>query len=382
MRLVQTKSELAELAEGLFKAPALFLDTEFESKRSGHRLSLLQIWDGSDVALVDALVLGDLAALRDVFADPEREWVLHAATQDIQILTRQLDIPAPKLLFDTQVVWAMLSAEYSVALNYLVYRLLGKRSGKPHQADDWLRRPLPASQLRYAAQDVEDLPALYEILRRRAAELGRQHWVHEACREVVLPVREPPAKLSLGSFRNAWQLEPDQQAALRYLIDWHNGLDASSRAEAPEAKTLLSIANRLPKSQNDLCRIKGVSQRFCRTVGPALLGKLKAAVKQSKRSDFEPITPPPYATFYEIRLDGWLQLARAEMSATLQISPELVLPQKLLRHVRQCLLDGQLGAAALQPLGSWRQELLTQTFVDFCAAHPPPAHHPKAQDGS
>ena len=157
-------------------------------------------------------------------------------------------------MFDTQVAWALLGAEYSVSLSYLQYRLLGIRTGKAHQADDWKRRPLPASQLAYAAADIVHLPELRRLLGERTAELGREQMVIEASRETVWPEPEPPMPLSLESFRNAWQLEEKNQAALRALIEWFNALDARQRSRAPEPKTLLSIAARLPENVADLGR--------------------------------------------------------------------------------------------------------------------------------
>src|SRR5207253_1865023 len=95
--------------------------------------------------------------------------------------------PAPPALFDTQVVWSLLGPEASVSLAFLQFRVLGVRSSKGYQADDWLRRPLPKAQIEYAASDIIHLPALEQDLRRRARDLGREHVIADACRELLLP---------------------------------------------------------------------------------------------------------------------------------------------------------------------------------------------------
>ena len=65
--------------------------------------------------------------------------------------------------------------------------------------------------------------------------------------------------------------------------------------------------------------------------------------RQARAEDFVPIEPAPYATFEDIRLDAWLTVARAEVCATLQASPELILPGRLLKSMRAAALAGRAG---------------------------------------
>ena len=190
------------------------MDTEFESARGGTTLSLIQIHDGKEVHLVDALRLPSLAALGPALSGAEQEWVLHAGQQDVPLLMDHLGLENLPRLLDTQVAWACCSPEASVSLAYLEMVLLGKRRGKGHQADDWKRRPLPRSQLAYAAEDVASLPALFEQLEGRLKENDRVEIAYQASRELLQPQVEPPRRLRLADFRNAWQLGPGQQARL------------------------------------------------------------------------------------------------------------------------------------------------------------------------
>src|SRR5258706_15703601 len=191
MHVVDTERELRAIVSSLDPAPVIYLDTEFDSNRDGKTLCLIQLGDRENVHLIDALRLSVLDPLRDL-ANPEREWVLHAGLQDIELLRDRLRLSAMPKLFDTQVAWALSSAESSVSLAYLKFRLLEVRSGKPHQTDDWRRRPLPTNQLAYAKADVELLPALHEKLRERLTRLGRAELVHAASNEACCPAREPP----------------------------------------------------------------------------------------------------------------------------------------------------------------------------------------------
>jgi ribonuclease D len=365
MQLVDSQSGLELIADSLADARSLFLDTEFDSSREGRVLCVLQISDGGRIHLIDTLRLQNLDALRPVLAAPDREWVLHAGSQDVELLAERFSLKQPPHVFDTQVAWALTSAEHSVSLAYLRFQLLSVRTGKSHQADDWKRRPLPAAQLAYAASDIEDLPSLHESLRARLAGVGREGIVHAASIEATWPVREAPDPLSLSSFRNAWQLDVHSQAALRFLIEWFNELAPPERAQAPDAKTLLAIASRLPEDADALSRIKGVPRRFAAARGARLTGEMMRATATADGSDFVPIDPPPYATFEEIRLDGWLSLARAEIACELGVAPELAFPNRLLRKLRQRILESGDRAAGADALEGWRAELCGEAWRQF-----------------
>ncbi len=372
-QLVDQPSALESAGRALSGATRLYIDTEFESNREGSRICLLQVRaPEGDTYLIDTLKLGSLDPLRDAFTAPGTEWVLHAGMQDVHLLVDRLRIPAPGALFDTQIAWALLSAEGSVSLAYLSFRLLGLRSSKAHQADDWTRRPLGRSLLEYAASDVAHLDELRDILGKRAADLGREQIVMDASKETLSPLREPPPPITLESFRNAWQLEPPNQAALRYIIEWYNRLSREDKERAPETKVLLSIASRLPESADALGRIKGVPRSFAERKGAAFVNELRRAAESARAEDFVPIDPAPYATFEEIRLDGWLALARAEVCTAVKAAPELVLPGRIQKGMHLAAVSAGRGEGALDALTGWRRALIEEAFVDFCKANPAP----------
>ena len=376
MQLIDTQAELEKIPANLGGGTRLYLDTEFDSSKAGKKLSLVQVSrdqpDTAPIYLVDALRLRDLSPLREVFAHPDVEWVLHAGLQDIELLVERLNITAPTKIFDTQIAWALLGPEASVSLSYLKFKVLGIRAGKPHQADDWIRRPLPESQLRYAASDIEHLPAIRSSLGDRAEALGRLGTIYQASREVAEPQAAPDAELSLSSFRNAWQLNRRTQAALRFLIQWYNARPTEERMLAPDTKTMMAIASRLPRTSADLARIKGVHRGWANRHGQRFTQLLVAATESAREEDFVPIDPPPYATFEEIRSEAWLGMARAEVCAELSVSPDLVFPGRLLKRVRDDLLKNQGLDRALEHLGGWRKELLSDALNRFGEKVPPP----------
>ncbi|MBX3127984.1 MAG: hypothetical protein KF718_14775 [Polyangiaceae bacterium] len=369
---VDKSRDLPGLAARLARAERVYLDTEFESSRAGTQLSLLQISTAEEIFLIDALRLTDLGPLAGPLGRADVEWVVHAGLQDVALLVERLDLKQRARVFDTQVAWGLTSAEPSVSLAYLKFKLLGIRSGKAHQADDWRQRPLPASQLAYAAEDVEHLPALFAALVARLEAKERVEIAYEASREALWPEPDAPGGLRLEDFRNAWQLDPSSQAALRYLIEWYEALSPDARAEAPEPKALLSIAGRLPENERELARIKGVPRRFAERSGRALTGELMRRTAQATAADFVPIDPPPYATFEDVRLDAWLGTVRAELAAELQIAPELLLPGRVLRRLRASLVQLRDLSAALATLEGFRAKLLPEPVQRLSRTLPPP----------
>ena len=102
MKLIASASELPELNQALRGVPTLYLDTEFESNRSGIELCLLQISTGTDIYLVDAIAIRDLRPLAEAFQG-DAEWVLHAGQQDVMLLGERLDLHKRPRVFDTQI---------------------------------------------------------------------------------------------------------------------------------------------------------------------------------------------------------------------------------------------------------------------------------------
>ncbi len=374
--LVESQPALERACRDLGGAARLYLDTEFEGNRAGVRLCLVQVSRGERIYLVDVLRLSGTTPLAAVLSDATTEWVLHAGEQDVSLLVQALGAEVPRRVFDTQVAWGLLSAESSVSLAYLQFRLLGMRLPKTHQADDWKRRPLPAAQLRYAAGDIAHLPDLRSALDQRAEPYARAQIIRDASLEVVLPQQQALAELTLSSFRNAWQLDPRRQAGLRFVIDWYNTLSPTERASAPDAKVLLSIASRMPENASQLGRIKGVPRSWCARHGDWIATELHRAIRQAVEADFVPIDPCPYATFEDIRLDGWLQWVRAEVCSQLSVAPELVLPVRLLKRARDTIRANGDTLALLPHLGGWRRQLLEATYRTVCAQHPPPLDSP------
>lgn len=363
---VDTFNALKEASAALARTERYFLDTEFDR----HRLCLIQVSGGEDIFLVDPLRLTALEPLAGAIGRPGAEWVLLDGAQDAEFLLGAMKIEERPRVFDLQVAWGLLGPEYPVSLAYLIWRVLGIRSAKEFQASDWTRRPLSPGQLEYAAKDVEYLPALRERVAERLRGAGRLDLACEASAEAVFP--EPAGPLSLDDFRNAWQLDAAGQAALRFLIDWHRGLTAAERREAPHPKSFFPIASLLPETGAELARVRGVPPEWARRHGDALVGKiLRASAAASRDSSFALLEPPPYDDFKRILAEGWIRRAAAEVSAELGIAPGLAFPDRLVLVMSKAAAGGD-GEAAAGLLRGWRERVLKEPFLACLRRSGPP----------
>ena len=133
--LIDQPEQLSEVSVGLQGADVLFVDTEFESRRGGTDLCLVQVTDGEQLYLIDTVELGDISSLADVLAHRDVTWVMHAGRQDVDLLMKALRLRRRPAIYDTQVAWSLGSAEHQVSLAYLVAVLLGIHRENGHQTD-------------------------------------------------------------------------------------------------------------------------------------------------------------------------------------------------------------------------------------------------------
>ena len=97
---------------------------------------------------------------------PEITKVFHSARQDLEIFFHlQGRVPTP--LYDTQLAAEAAGFDASIGYANLVEKMLGITLDKAHTRTDWKRRPLKASHLRYAADDVIYLGQIYQQLLAR-----------------------------------------------------------------------------------------------------------------------------------------------------------------------------------------------------------------------
>ena len=154
--VIETADDLERAVVALDRTPVglgglrqLYLDTEFESNRSGTRLCLIQVTVEDRDYLVDPLAELDIAPLGRVLADPAKTKVFHDGEYDVLILKRDHEFTF-RNLFDTRVAAASLgstspglASEWSAIESSIdAQRNAGHRSYDP----EWLFLVDPSTQ--------------------------------------------------------------------------------------------------------------------------------------------------------------------------------------------------------------------------------------------
>jgi ribonuclease D len=171
-RLVTDAGELRAAVAGVRGASRIAFDTEFVGERTYFpRLCLIQIGTEREAFAVDPLAVGALSPLDELLFDAKILKLVHAGWQDLKIFYQRTGrVPAP--VYDTQIAASVLGMPAQAAYASVVREFLGVDVKKGHSYSDWGARPLSASQLAYALDDVRFLPALHDRMSERLEKRG------------------------------------------------------------------------------------------------------------------------------------------------------------------------------------------------------------------
>jgi len=342
---------------GQHAAPAsIGLDTEFmRTDTLRARLALLQVCVDGEVALIDPLGAGNPHALLKAVVDPNIVCVMHSAGEDLDVLAPMLP-DGPANLFDTQIAAAMSGIGFGLSYQKLVSALLDVDLAKAETRSDWMRRPLSAAQLDYAAQDVAWLPQLQVLLACKLEELGRGEWLKQDCRALIERSRAPPDPQPQRTFRAAADWPIERQALLRRLLLWR---EATARALDKPKPWILDDAHALQLVSNPPKDLGELSERTrgLRALRGAQRQQLLEQLREPVGAADADIAPIPPA------LDSAQKNALAVMkTAVAAIAEQLQLPEGLLcsrRHLETLLTDRAWPSA----LEGWRKPLLFDTLM-------------------
>ena len=252
---IDDDAALARLVAALASTSIAAVDTEFVREKTYYpQLCLIQIATSEQVACIDCLATLDLTPLYAEIFRPGFTWVVHSASQDLEVVWQRTQRMPPRLI-DTQVAAALLGYPPQVGLEGLLQRTLGVELGESFARTDWSRRPLPEAPLRYALDDVRHLLSAWQRLDADLERLGRRDWLHEDCERVLAerPVADPIAVWS--RLKGVHGLSFPSQCAALALVRWREA--AAQRSDRPRRwlladEVLLAIAAALPSDADAL----------------------------------------------------------------------------------------------------------------------------------
>ncbi len=289
-RIIDTADDLQATVDVLSRTDRYALDTEFHREQSyWPTVALVQIaWD-EQIVLIDPLAV-DLKPLKTLMASDALS-VIHAARQDLEILDLACGA-IPARLFDTQIAAGFLGMS-TPSLAYLHERELGVALTKESRFTDWLKRPLGAAQLDYAASDVAQLLEIHDLLVSKLEARNRLSWAQAECelmRSRDLAPRDPDEAWS--RIKEARHLKGRPLAVAQSIAAWRERRAAALNQPVRFVLSDLavaSIAQAMPTNQNALSRIRGIDRGMVK--GKQGVEVLKA-VKEGLESGWRPPRNP------------------------------------------------------------------------------------------
>ena len=176
---IDSIEDLSYLNKELLQKPYLGVDTEFRrTTKDNMRLALLQVNDGDEIYLIDAVLINDPEDNCDFLLSNEVKKIFHSCKEDLEAIYSWTG-SVMKNLFDTQLANAFLDGHYSISYQGLVEERLDISLDKKETRSNWIRRPLSDSQLSYAASDVEYLIHLFIEQEQALIQSNKLDWHNE-----------------------------------------------------------------------------------------------------------------------------------------------------------------------------------------------------------
>ena len=265
--LITKTSDLAELCERLAQGEFVCVDTEFMRENTYYPLlCLIQVGNEDEAAAIDPLADGlDLAPLLTLMTDNEDILkVFHAGGQDVEIIYN-LTGKTPHPIFDTQIAMMAISQSEQIGYANLVESWLGKTIDKGARFTDWSRRPLTERQIEYAIGDVTYLAKIFPRMLKKLIKTGRGAWLDAEMEKLADPSNYA------NDLEIAWHRirAPSRNALvlgrLKGLAAWRE-VEAQNkdipRGRIMRDETLADLASHPPKNQEDLAKVRGLSQAW------------------------------------------------------------------------------------------------------------------------
>ncbi len=218
---IKNRDQLDRSLDTIAACDLLAVDTESNSMYAyQEQVCYVQLRAQDDIYLIDTVALRDLSPLVEIFADPNRETILHGADYDVVCMARDFDIRFARI-FDTMLASQVLDKP-RLGLAALCEEYFEVELDKSLTKYNWGKRPLEDKYVRYL---VEDVAYLYELRAHLTEEIEAADLAEEAAIEFerTANVMWKPRAVDPEGFRKikgARLLEFEQACVLKaiYLV--------------------------------------------------------------------------------------------------------------------------------------------------------------------
>ena len=369
VEIVNQAAQLDASVKAMLGSSDIAVDTESNSfHRYPEQLCLIQIASRHRVYVIDAIVLKEIAALKEVL-DSSITKVVHGADYDIRSLDRHYGFRI-RNVYDTNIA-ARFAGLTRVGLVALLEDLLGVTIPKSTrlQRADWGRRPLTAEAIDYATTDVRHLFALREILAQRLQALGRTEWVAEECAQLEeVRYTAPNLETAYLAVKGAKDLDGRGLAILRSLFLFREK-EARRQHRPPffviPHTTLITLAT-CPTLA--LSEVPGLGQTGLKQFGRGLQQALREGLAAPPVRRPPPMTDERMSREQVQRL-GRLKAWRVSLGTTLSLDPSLLWPTASLERLAKApaMLSSELTSADIR---RWQRDRFAATLSAYLESLP------------
>ena len=362
--LIDTDAALSEFVSECLKSSYMAIDTEFLREKTYYpKTCLIQIGIEGKIAIIDPFPITNLNALAAPLTDPNILKIFHACTQDMEIILRETGVlPAP--VFDTQIAATLLGKNQQASYALLVSQYCDVELAKKDSFTDWSRRPLSASQVQYAADDVLYLPEIHAKMVEALTEKKRLDWLTDAFEDLSDPnkyIVDPYQRFK--KLKRVNQLKPRQLAAAREFAAWRE-LKAQSR-NIPRKwvvsdEQIVEACRREACTLDELFMVRGMRESLHTNDAREVINCIKKGLDCPK--DMLPVLHGKNKS--EANVDAIVdvmsgiarQCAKENDIAPQTLAPHAELTKLARGHYEECEI-----------LAGWRRRILGDLLLDFLA---------------
>lgn len=366
-QLITEQQRFNELLPIWASAKTLALDTEFMRVNTFNpQVALIQLKHQNTIYLIDPTACDTVAwGLGEVLANPNALKIVHACSEDIEVLFYTYPKAKINHIFDTQIALAFLGYGLQVGYQKALKDLLDIDISKAETRSDWLARPLSEEQLQYAASDVEHLPALYDLVVEGLNAKGLLTYCQEDSALMLTEAATVPILTTLyQQFSNAWQLNRRQLSLLHTLTMWRDTsarLNNIPRTFVLKNHTLMAIVQQMPQTLAQLARVEDLHPKTYQKHGSLLLEMIRVA-QHKPEAKCPPLLPLPLPKAAK-SLFNLLRQQSEHIAQHYGIPADVLLRKRWLDALVLNYIDEGEQCALPLALQGWRYEVLTQPLL-------------------
>ena len=250
---------------------AVDFECEFNLHIYGEHLCLIQIFDGLSYYLIDSRSDGVTKNGLSFFFSSSVKKLWFDCQSDASLVFKVYGLAITNI-FDVRVLAELLGFHGNLkALEVEYLHIESTVNKKKNQQANWLRRPIPDEQIRYALEDVAHLMELEDVLTPLVHERKLDKQVSAAMKSAVSVSRPSPPWTRLGGWK---RLGKKEKVYARHIFIARDAI--ARRFNVPAARVMdkrmiLSLSEDVPRSEEALrARLDGQPERFIKLLVPAL----------------------------------------------------------------------------------------------------------------